>query len=139
MAPYYAQGEQDRAASSAMDAIVAWQRIRVEGQSMTPTLLPGDLLLVRHRAPVVNGAMVLATFRSRPDLLVIKRAVREQDGGWILISDNPRAGSDSRQYGVADVHARVRWIWRPAAAGQRAAWLRSKVPRRAQVQSPLGL
>ncbi len=78
---------------------------------MTPTLLPGDWLLVRHSARVRPGALVLARFRRRPDLLVIKRAVAEQDGGWLLASDNARQGSDSRQYGVADVLATVVRVW----------------------------
>ena len=90
---------------------------------MTPTLLPGDWLLVRHGARVRRGAIVLARFRRRPDLLVIKRAVAEQDGGWLLASDNAGQGSDSRQYGVADVLATVVRVWhrsRPTAGGH--AW-----------------
>jgi len=89
---------------------------------MTPTLLPGDWLLVRHGARIRPGAIVLARFRRRPDLPVIKRAVAEQDGGWLLASDNAGQGSDSRQYGVADVLATVVRVWRhtgPAAPGHR--------------------
>lgn len=106
-----------------MQALLPWQRVRVEGLSMLPTLLPGDWLLVRHKAPVRPGALVLATFRGRPDLLVIKRAVTEQDGGWLLASDNADQGSDSRQYGVADVLATAVRVWhrgrRPVPAGSR--------------------
>lgn len=95
-----------------MQALLPWQRVRVEGFSMTPTLRPGDWLLVRHGAPVRPGALVLARFRRRPDLLVIKRAVIEWDGGWLLASDNAAQGSDSRQYGVADVLATAVRVWR---------------------------
>jgi nickel-type superoxide dismutase maturation protease len=94
-----------------MQALLPWQWVRVEGASMAPTLLPGDRLLVWHGARVRPGAVVLARFRRRPDLLVIKRALAEQDGGWLLASDNDRQGSDSRQYGVADVLARVVRVW----------------------------
>ncbi len=94
-----------------VDALLSWQRVRVLGNSMTPTLLPGDWVLVRHGAAVRPGAIVLARFRSRPDLPVIKRAVAESDGGWLLASDNPEAGSDSRQYGPADVQAVTIWHW----------------------------
>jgi phage repressor protein C with HTH and peptisase S24 domain len=107
-----------------MQALLPWQRVRIEGASMIPTLAPGDWVLVRHGARIRPGELVLASFRRRPDLLVVKRAIREQDGGWLLASDNARQGSDSRQYGVADVLARVVRIWRrggpPSSPG--AGW-----------------
>jgi hypothetical protein len=77
---------------------------------MVPTLRDGDQVLVRHDAPIRPGDVVLATFRSLPDRLVVKRAVREQGGGgWWLVSDNTFAGGDSSQHGIADVHGRVTW------------------------------
>jgi phage repressor protein C with HTH and peptisase S24 domain len=79
---------------------------------MVPTLRDGDVVIVRHGAGIVPGDLVLATFRAMPDRLVLKRAVREQDGGWWLASDNPGAGGDSTSNGVADVHARVGWLVR---------------------------
>jgi phage repressor protein C with HTH and peptisase S24 domain len=87
-----------------------WQRVRVSGPSMVPTLRDGDLVIVRHGARITSGDVVLATYRSMPDRLVLKRAVRRQDGGWWLASDNAHAGGDSASHGVADVHARVTWI-----------------------------
>jgi hypothetical protein len=106
-----------------MQALLPWQRVVIEGYSMTPTLLPGDRVLVRHGAPIRHGALVLARFRSRPDLLVVKRAVAECDGGWLLASDNAGQGSDSRQYGVADVLARVVRIWRRSGPpARRGGW-----------------
>jgi phage repressor protein C with HTH and peptisase S24 domain len=111
-----------------MQTLLPWQRVLVEGYSMTPTLLPGDWVLVRHGARIRPGALVLARFRSRPDLLVLKRAVAESDGGWVLASDNAGQGSDSRQYGVADVLARVVRVWRrggpPARFGGRRQLVR---------------
>jgi SOS-response transcriptional repressor LexA len=74
---------------------------------MVPTLRDGDQVVVRHGATIRAGDVVLATFRSLPGRLVLKRAVREQDGGWWLASDNGFAGGDSTQHGVADVHARA--------------------------------
>lgn len=115
-----------------MQALLSWQRIRVTGSSMTPTLLAGDLVLVRHGKPVRPAAIVLARFRTEPDLLVIKRAVRPDDGGWLVASDNPRAGSDSRQHGTAEAAAVAVRIWHRGAG--RAAeprwrhWLGWPVP-----------
>jgi phage repressor protein C with HTH and peptisase S24 domain len=84
-----------------------WQWVRVAGPSMVPTLRDGDAVIVRHGGHIAPGNVVLATFRTLPDRLVLKRAVREQDGGWWVASDNEFAGGDSSDHGVADVHARV--------------------------------
>jgi phage repressor protein C with HTH and peptisase S24 domain len=74
---------------------------------MTPTLRHGDVLVVRYGALVRPGDVVLARFRALPERLVLKRAVRAEDGGWWLASDNAFAGGDSAVHGVADVLARV--------------------------------
>ncbi|MGZ4455006.1 MAG: S24 family peptidase, partial [Nocardioides sp.] len=65
---------------------------RVRGESMLPTLRPGDRLLVRYAAPVAEGDLVVARF---PDgTLSVKRAgpptpLRDGRPGWWLASDNP--------------------------------------------------
>lgn len=74
---------------------------------MVPTLRDGDTVLARHGALIEPRDLVLARFRSLPERLVVKRAVRAVDGGWELVSDNPFAGGDSAVHGVADVHARI--------------------------------
>ena len=82
--------------------------VLVRGPSMVPTLRDGDALIVRRGGRAVRpGDVVVARFRSRPDLLVVKRAVRAQDGGWWVHGDNDLATDDSRAYGVADVLGRV--------------------------------
>jgi phage repressor protein C with HTH and peptisase S24 domain len=80
---------------------------------MVPTLHHGDLLVASTRGRVGAGDVVLARYRAMPDRLVVKRAVRPQDGGWWLASDNSFAGGDSTVHGVADVEARVRWRLSP--------------------------
>ena len=95
----------------------------VHGPSMVPTLRDGDALLVlRGGRPIRAGDIVVATFRARPDLLVVKRAVRAQDGGWWLRGDNDFVTDDSRGYGVADVHGRVVFRYWP-----RPGRLRSRI------------
>jgi phage repressor protein C with HTH and peptisase S24 domain len=74
---------------------------------MAPTLRGGDCLLVRRGGRVRAGDVVVVRFRSRPALLAVKRAVREQDGGWWVQGDNTLVADDSRAYGVADVIGRV--------------------------------
>ncbi len=88
-------------------AVLPWQRVIVLGPSMVPTLRSGDAVLVRRHAPIAPGDVVLATFRTLPDRMVIKRAVRPAGGGWEVASDNPFAGGDSAVHGIADVHGRA--------------------------------
>jgi phage repressor protein C with HTH and peptisase S24 domain len=86
---------------------------------MAPTLRSGDALLVRRGGRVRPGDVVVARFRSRPELLVVKRAVRSHDGGWWVEGDNDLVADDSRRYGVADVIGRVliRYYPRPGRLG----------------------
>ena len=89
--------------------------VLVTGPSMAPTLRHGDALLVRRGDRGVRaGDLVVAVFRARPDLLVVKRAVRPVDGGWWLQGDNELVTDDSRIYGVADVQGRVLARYWPA-------------------------
>lgn len=90
--------------------------VLVEGPSMAPTLRPGDALLVRRGGRDVRpGDVVVARFRARPGLLVVKRAVRRHRDGWWVESDNTFTADDSRVYGAAEVVGRVvcRWWPRP--------------------------
>lgn len=86
---------------------MAFFTARVSGPSMAPTLRSGDLVLVRRTAVARPGDVVVARFRARPDLLVVKRAARAEADGWWLLSDNGFTSDDSRAYGVADVVGRV--------------------------------
>jgi nickel-type superoxide dismutase maturation protease len=75
-------------------------RVAVAERSMQPTLHPGDWLLVRRAARVRPGRLVVAHHPARPTLLLVKRALRRDPGGWWLESDNPAAGAvDSRSFG----------------------------------------
>jgi phage repressor protein C with HTH and peptisase S24 domain len=91
---------------------------------MAPTLHHGDALLVRGGGRGVRaGEVVVARFRSRPDLLVVKRAIRPQDGGWWVRSDNDLVQDDSRRYGVADVVGRVVYRYWPRPGRIRRRYL----------------
>ena len=82
-------------------------RVKVAEPSMVPALHPGDWLVVRRTIVtgrplrVRAGQLVVARHPGRPDLLLVKRAARQEPGGWWLASDNPAAGAvDSRAFGV---------------------------------------
>src|SRR3954453_9105828 len=77
-----------------------WVFARVTGPSMSPTLKHGDRLLVRRLRPgrpVPRGAVVLARFPARPELLVVKRVEREEPGGSWVVGDNSLVADDSRK------------------------------------------
>jgi phage repressor protein C with HTH and peptisase S24 domain len=88
--------------------------VLVEGPSMLPTLRDGDCLLIRPGARIRPGDVVVARFRERPSLLVVKRAVTPSEGGWLLASDNPAVEGHGLTGGIGDVEARVvlrYWPW----------------------------
>ena len=95
-----------------------WGFARVRGDSMRPTLRPGDRLLLSYRRTPRPGDVVVA--RLPGGVVATKRAAERRttdrgESGWWLLSDNPERGSDSRRYGVivdGDVLAVVvRRIW----------------------------
>ncbi len=82
--------------------------VLIKGPSMAPTLRDGDAVLARRGGrPPRPGDVVLGRFRSRPDLLVVKRVVRASGSGWWLEGDNAFVADDSRTYGVADIEGRI--------------------------------
>ncbi len=90
------------------------QAVAVAGRSMVPTLLPGDFLLVRRGARIRAGDLVVVRRPDRPDLLVVKRAVRRVGPDrWWVEGDNPAQSDDSRLFGPAEVIARVLWRYWP--------------------------
>lgn len=108
----------------------------VSGGSMLPTLAPGDrLVLVRTTARPRPGQLALAPDPRQPSRLLLKR-IHHVAGRMVEVrGDNPRASTDSRQFGpvpAADVVAGAAWRYAPPG---RAGWVR--VPR-AQAGRPAG-
>ncbi len=82
-------------------------RVTVAERSMEPALRPGDWLLVRRTRRIRPGQIVLARHPGRPEMFIVKRAVRrvagdgQTSGGWWLESDNQQVGAvDSRRFGL---------------------------------------
>lgn len=93
--------------------------VTVRGPSMVPSLRHGDRLLARRARSTTRvrpGAVVLAAWPQRPELLAVKRVVRLVPGGYWVEGDNPHGSDDSRAYGPAQVRAVVLgrcWPWPP--------------------------
>jgi nickel-type superoxide dismutase maturation protease len=88
---------------------------RVEGGSMVPTLRGGDLLLCRRAAggEVRPGQVVVVERPDRPGLLVVKRAVHRDRGGWWVEGDDGEHSHDSWVFGpVPDDLVRSRVLLR---------------------------
>ena len=77
-------------------------RYRVIGASMEPTLFAEEFVLVSSRVEPAPNELVVARHPSDPDLVLIKRLARIEDGEYVLASDNERAGTDSRRFGSVE-------------------------------------
>jgi nickel-type superoxide dismutase maturation protease len=77
-------------------------RVAVDGDSMLPTLRARDWLVVRWGARPRPGDVVVARRPDRPQLIIVKRAVRRTPAGWLLAGDNAVASDDSRVFGPVD-------------------------------------
>lgn len=75
------------------------RRVVVEGESMLPTLEPGDrLLVVRTRHPRVGDLVAVPDPRD-PARLLVKRVARRSHGMLELQGDNAPSSTDSRVFG----------------------------------------
>ena len=74
--------------------------VEVRGQSMSPTLRPGDRLLVARlaRAPM-PGEIVLAPDPRAPRRELVKRVAAVDGSNVVLRGDNPVASTDARTFG----------------------------------------
>lgn len=123
---------------------LAPRRVKVEGYSMAPTLLPGDKLLV---VPVAHlrGGQILALADPRDTRrLLVKRLLHVTPLGLDVRGDNPPSSTDSRQLGLlsrSSVKGRVLWRYGPPErVGPPAGSGRSGAPRPSPVNgSPLGV
>lgn len=98
------------------------RRVVVQGESMLPTLEPGDrLLVVRTRRPRV-GDLVALPHPREPARLLVKRVAARRGGFLELRGDNPAASTDSRSFGPVPADAVwgrvVRRYSPPARAGR---------------------
>lgn len=94
------------------------RRLRVTGESMVPTLVPGDRLLVVQgigplRLAVRVGDLVALADPRDGRRIMVKRVVGIAGGGIDVRGDNPAASTDSRHFGpVTPGHLRGRVVYR---------------------------
>ena len=93
-------------------------RVEVVGDSMRPTLDPGDrLVLSRVGRPRPGDLVALADPRA-PARTVVKRLVEVSSAGLTVLGDNPAASTDSRVFGrvpAGSLRGRVVYRYHPAA------------------------
>jgi nickel-type superoxide dismutase maturation protease len=93
----------------------------VDGESMCPTLVPGDRVLVLHRRARVGDVVALRDPRV-PERTIVKRVHDIVDGGLDVRGDNAGASTDSRTFGTVDRRAvlgRVVYRYAPASRAGR--------------------
>ena len=88
--------------------IILWvlgfrRRVLVDGESMSPTLLPGESLLVQDDFykihPPQVGDIILLQHPMRPELIMVKRIHKIQSMEIFVLGDNPSQSTDSRKFG----------------------------------------
>lgn len=99
----------EKIASDNTDKLFA---LTIEGNSMSPTLLDGDTLLIDRgqRLPRADGIYLINV---DGDLLVKRLQKSLVEGTWTIISDNPLYPSESGiTPNLLDIEGRVVWIGR---------------------------
>src|SRR2546423_12675721 len=97
-------------------------RVEVRGDSMRPTLAPGDWCIATRGGRVEKGDVVVVERPDQPGLELVKRvtgAPGENGLGfdeWFVEGDEPSASTDSRHFGPVHqdaIRGRVRLGYRP--------------------------
>lgn len=72
----------------------------VAGNSMSPTLTDGDIVIINPKAPITKGDIVLALHPYKQSVRLIKRVTEiTATGAIVVIGDNPAESTDSRTIG----------------------------------------
>jgi nickel-type superoxide dismutase maturation protease len=101
------------------------RRVEVAGDSMRPTLEPGDRLVVWAPGPPRAGDLVAVRDPRNPARTVVKRVAAVGGEGVTVVGDNTAASTDSRTFGpVPPELLRGRVVYRYWPEGRRGRILR---------------
>lgn len=80
-------------------------RFKIAGNSMKPTLQPGDIVIVSKipywfKHPAVND--IVAVHDPRDNKILIKRVTRTKNGHYFVEGDNKAYSTDSREFGMVE-------------------------------------
>ena len=100
-------------------------RVSVRGESMRPTLDPGDGLLAVRGVAVHSGDLAVVRDPRHPENTIVKRVSSVLvDGSLVVVGDNAAASTDSRQFGpVPADHVVGRVVYRYLPANRAGAML----------------
>ncbi len=107
--------------------LLAWwhpRRVVVEGESMLPTLAPGDRLLVARPLHLRPGQVVALRDPRHPRRLLVKRVSTVLGDAVTVHGDNPAASTDSRVFGPVDRRQVLGAVLRRYGPGGRAGPVR---------------
>lgn len=100
------------------------RRVEVAGESMRPTLEPGDRLLVRLTNRARIGDLVAVRDPREPERVMVKRVTAAGPGGLEVRGDNETASTDSRTFGAFPRSLLVGVAVYRYAPEERRSWLR---------------
>jgi nickel-type superoxide dismutase maturation protease len=75
------------------------RRVQVHGESMQPSLQPGDRLLVAGFLEARPGDVVAVVDPRDEGRTMVKRVATVDSAGVTVLGDNPDASTDSRTFG----------------------------------------
>ena len=110
--PILAEEDYDTFVTSPVECDVA---LEVEGESMVPTYLPGDIIYIKHQPTVRDGQVAVVLI---DDEATLKHVYRDPDG-LTLLSDNPDfprivvKGNEHEYIGIYGVPVGYTRIYKP--------------------------
>jgi len=107
------------------------RRLEIEGESMLPTLAPGDRVLVLSIGAPRPGDLVALRDPRRRDRIIVKRVEAIDADRYRVVGDNRAASTDSRTFGSvprSEILGRVAYRYAPAARAGRVTTRHTDVP-----------